>query len=163
MLMLALALVSAQLHDVPAERGTRPSALAAPARAVAVQPVAVATQDEPTDEAPRRRLWWLSIVGGIVGEAAYVAGAVEFWRATSLTSGGPASPLPQRSGWLMVPLAGPWLALTDASTANSGTTGLALAIGVTQLLGLGLSIFGPLITIDGATVNIAPTGVGGTF
>jgi hypothetical protein len=159
MLMLALALVSAQLHDVPAEHATRPSLVSQP-RAVAVQPAAVATQDEPADEAPRQRLWWLSIIGGVVGEAAYVAGAVEFWRASSVSG---TAPLPQRSGWLMVPLAGPWLALTDASTANSGTTSLAVAIGVTQLLGLGLTIFGPLITVDGTTVNVAPTGVSGTF
>jgi hypothetical protein len=160
MLTLTLTLVATQLHEVPAERAAPRAAPPVQSVAVAVEPAAAATQDEPIDEAPRRRLWGLSIVGGAVGMTAYIAGAVEVWRASVVIA---ASSLPPRSGWLMLPLVGPWMALTDPSTASSGTTGLAIVAGVTQLLGLGLTIFGPLITIDGAAVNLAPTGVSGTF
>jgi hypothetical protein len=162
MFMLALALVSGQLHDVARDRASPHATPATPPAAVAVPLIAV-THDEAPDEAPRRRLWGLSILGGCVGMTAYIAGAVEYWRASWVISDGLPTPVEPRSGWLMLPLLGPWLALTDPSTARSDTTGLAIASGLAQLLGLGLSIFGPLITIDGAAVTVAPTGASGTF
>jgi hypothetical protein len=115
--------------------------------------------------------WGLSVFGGAVGVASWIASVIVYAGSTqcpdyssygeatqvALTAlGGPLC-TPQASPLTMLPLIGPWLALTDPATAHAGLTGVTAAVGVAQLVALSLCIAGPLIRIDAPHETVAMT------
>jgi hypothetical protein len=113
------------------------------------------------------RAWGVSVLGGGVIIAGWVAGLAAYESTVQCTE----DPIfftglthsvcsTQSSALSLVPLVGPFIALTDPATARAGLTGVMVAAGLAQVAGLALVIAGPLIRIDGPhgrlSINLAP-------
>jgi hypothetical protein len=123
-----------------------------------------APAEVPARDGGRWHLWGLSIGGAVVGVGTWVAGVVNYFSTINcqgdLLEGWDCR---SGSGWTMVPVIGPYLALADPATARAGNTGAVTALAVTQGLAIAMAIIGPFIPIGSARVTVTPAGIGGTF
>jgi hypothetical protein len=125
------------------------------------------------------RAWGLSVLGGAVGVAGWIASVAVYSGSTQCDEGpqGEATQValralgyqpcsPRASALTLLPLLGPWIALSDPATPHAGLTAATAAVGVAQLAALAMCILGPLIHIDPSSrlsFSATPTGIAGTF
>lgn len=129
-----------------------------------------AKQVEAPPEPVRRRLWELFVPGSIAAFGGWLVGGVipavqsnSCWSRSLFTA-----PCESPSAQMIIPLIGPWIAISRTGTADP-FFGHHLAYGVVQLAGLAAMVAGLAIgvSVGDASVSLAPTGdgvaLGGTF
>jgi hypothetical protein len=107
------------------------------------------------------RAWGLSVLGGGVGVVGWIGSLAVYLESTrcdaepqgtathvALQALGYDPCRPQASTVTVLPLIGPWLALSDPVISRAGLTGATVVVGVAQLAALTLCILGPLIHLD---------------
>jgi hypothetical protein len=123
------------------------------------------SRGSPATETDTHAVYPMVILGPIVAVASWVGSAVALFGSISCSGSilGDRFSCQSMSGWLLIPMAGPWLALGDSG--NHGHEGVAVALGLGQALGIGAMIAGLSIRlpVEDADVEVTPNGVAGTF
>lgn len=107
-----------------------------------------------------RRLWELSVPGAIGAQVSWVIGLIYWFDSVQCTSW--LASCRSASGFLWLPLVGPWLALMDASTTPEHL-GPTVGLGIAQLAGLAAMMAGLFINVptgEAVSLNLHPTGNG---
>jgi hypothetical protein len=100
---------------------------------------------------PRQRHpWELTVLGGIAAGGGWIASIATYFGSIQCQKelGVIPTNCSSASGSLMIPIAGPWVALADPVTQQRGMVGGVIALGIVQAVGLLLVILGPLLKVD---------------